>query len=183
MKKEQKEKPETLFSMLTWSIKNTILVIMGFYVFAYIIVPVLPDYDFKTFTNPDDYKKALKYVCHPKKTKHFPKEIPSNTKNVKLYKPNDCWFGSDSFSLYLESDKNFITDSFRGINCIETEGPFLKEDEYKYHIARNKAVENVNISKEGLMFCVIDSYGESEESGIAVDYKNNRILFYSILLD
>lgn len=161
----------------------TIVCIHTYVSFCALALAGIWDFDFKTFTQKEEYKEALKYLCQSQNAKHFPKEIPEDAKNVRLYKPNDCWFGSEHFSLYLESDRDFIIDSFRGVNCIETEGPYNNKDEYKYHAARNYAVQYVNIEKTNLMFCVIDAYGETEEYGIAVDYKNNRILFYSILLD
>ena len=143
--------------------------------------PPLGDYDLKTFKDPSEYTEAFSHACQ--EVGHFPKEIPPWAKNVLLYKPNDCWFGSEYFSLSFEIDKGCIDYEFNRYKFIETEGPFSTDEEYSDNYRRELATKQVGLKKAGFKFYVIDIKKNWNEYGIAVNDKTNRILYYSILLD
>lgn len=152
------------------------------------MLSLLGDYQFKTFTNPSEYSEALGYACDKDETKHFPKEIPPNAKNVLLHKPNDCWFGSDYFSLSFQTDKQYIDNELKKHKFIETEGPYQTDEEYSNNSMRYYALKHLNLNKSNFKFYIIGNNTTDKSSfpleyGIAINNKTNTILYYYECID
>ncbi len=142
------------------------------------------DYTDKVYTDINEYKQAKKTIVNKTEAAHFPSNIPSNAKDIKLYKTADWFSGSEYFSLSFEIDKKYIDNELNKHKFIETEGPYKKEEEYYYKSVRYFPTDELNLNKTGFKFYVIGKDDvKGQEYGIAVNDKTNRIIYYYECLD
>ena len=98
-----------------------------------LIFAVLFSGQHKTITNPKQYKKALNMIEIQDEIRHFPKEIPSNAKNVKMYN-----YTSDSngefFLLQFKIDKDYIEQELKKNDFINKHSPIgIPQDIYHFY--------------------------------------------------
>lgn len=135
----------------------------------------------KVYNDAKSYNEAIKSVKAQSYIKHFPPEIPSGAKNIKLHKNSNSFFGSEWISLSFEINNYYINKELKKYNFIETKNN-------KYNPVRDYAVNNLNLDKTNFKFYVIgnnstDKSGFPLEYGIAVNNKTNTILYYYECID
>ena len=133
------------------------------------------------YKNPKDYMKIYKQITQPEKISHFPKIIPNNASHIKLYGYSDMPYNGEILMLEFKTDKSYIenaliTQEFINKNdLIGTKQKIYYMPEkgfntknYTYYVIKNS--DNLNLSKDYFPYF----------SGIGVDMKTNRILYYFI---
>ncbi len=121
----------------------------------------------KEFTDAKDYQRALNNYT-PKMVAHFPKAIPENAKNVKLFYTPGGFTGDSSFYLQFDIDNEYIKK--------EREKYKNKTKEYVFENKNNKKKkEEFDYDKYRAANAISDCYRKSNKEGYnaEIGYKAN----------
>ena len=126
--------------------------------------------------NYKKYKRALNVIKEQDMITHFPKAIPNDAKNVKLYCHTSKYNG-ETLLLKFKVDESYIEQELKNHKFINTDGSQQKL--YNFYSGNG-------IKPDGFIFYVLDNednrYKYKEHfpffNGIGVDKDNNYILYY-----
>ena len=127
------------------------------------------------------YSKALTAV-NSERTKHFPRKIPDNAKNIELKTSYMSFFGSEDIYLKFDTDKSYIDKELKKYKYVNVyiNGKCQKTCKYDHRFY------NGNINIDGFTFYIINDR-ENENLpehhfpyhyGIGVNYDKNQIIYY-----
>lgn len=185
----------TKFPILTKFITaalNTIIIIVSaifvLFVISFIQNP-FPHPEHKIYENPIQYQEAKNSIDAQYRVYHFPKAIPENAKNIRLYKTNNSWFGSEEMILEFDIDKQYIENELKTYKFISIDKDIREtpnEYNFKYNEYRHIIGYGSNLNVNDFIFYVInnrDNENPKEHSfpyhyGIAVNKKHNKIIYY-----
>ena len=139
------------------------------------------DWYYKSYNDISDYKIAKKNIDCNKCIKHFPKIIPSYLKNVQFYQYSNYWWGSEGIFLKFKVNKDYIKNEFKNKKftiVVDKNSNFFYDSE-RNSIQFNKT-ELFDI--DDFKFFVIEK-SNNKEFGIAINDKNNEVLYYYIKPD
>lgn len=130
-----------------------------------------------TYENPKDYKKAIKRIWVKECIIHFPTGIPKNAKNVLMEQNTNNFFGSESFYLQFDIDKEYIEKELEKYNFISK----TKYSEYK----NNHMIIWHNLDDSYIFYLIGDRDTENKglssfpyHYGIATNEEKNSVLYY-----
>lgn len=165
------------------------IVIAGQILFSFIILIIIVFMEnAKIYNDVKDYDKALNTISNQHKITHFPKTLPYNAKNAKLFKNAGVFFGSESILLLFEADKAYLDNEIKKNKYIKIKGPFSDDDYHACDVICTQELGGQRFNKKGFKFYIIgdnstDGGRFRTERGIAVNYKTNQILYYFELTD
>ena len=131
-----------------------------------------------------DYNSAYKDIVYKKKISHFPKKIPLNAKNIKVYEYSNRLFGSEMFLLNFEIDENYINNEFKKHKFINQDDK-IGSNQKIYYVP--KVMDDFNIYE--YTYYVLDTKENREHfpaifpyiNGIGIKNDKTAILYYYVL--
>ena len=139
-------------------------------------------FDTSVITNVNDYDFALRNIKRQEKIQHFPKIIPSEAKNIKLY----SWSSDVNEELLLlqfKTSKEYISKELKKFAFLNGDSPvgnkqkiynfpnkpgFISPDKYTFFVLKND--DNEYVFKKYFPYF----------TGIGVDKKLEHIIYYYI---
>lgn len=129
-------------------------------------------------TQIKDYQHALNSINNPESIKHFPKKIPEDATNIRLYKSCNNWFGSEEIYLIFNTNKEYILNELAKYKFQKIEGSYKNDEEYEDTF---KSLGSYKLSKVGYKLYIIKLSKEPHNIfsyGIATNKALNEIMFY-----
>ena len=167
--------------VISLSVLTIILVLFS----SYIIYLFFESPD--VYKNSRDYNKCIKSEYYQESIKHFPKAIPNNAYEAKLYcSPSRFENDRALILLKLKVDKDYIKNELINHKFLNTETQ-VGTVQRIYHMPS----ETVDIKRDKLTYYVLNeeyNYNEEEEyfpyfTGIGTDKNYEYILYYYIRPD
>ena len=142
----------------------------------------------KLYENPIEYIQAKESIDEQYRIKHFPCQIPSEAKNIHLYKYHNSWFGSEGMLLEFDINKEYIDKELKKYKFIKKDKLPKDQDyfsDYEYH-KYSYMLSNRNFDIKNFTFYVINNRDNEKpvehefpyHYGIGVNEYHNRIIYY-----
>lgn len=145
------------------------------------IIYIVSDNTGNTITNPSDYEKALSVISNKKEIVHFPKTIPNDATDVKLY----CWKSSTNGELLIltfKINKEYLSNELKRhtfINQNDIVGSKqniyffpqkcqIKPEKFTFYVLKTE--NNISVYKDYFPYF----------SGIGIDKNFEKIIYYYI---
>lgn len=136
----------------------------------------------KVYDNPKQYSKALNSINFKGRVEHFPLMLPKEASDIELSKCANSWFGSEAILVKFTIDREYIDKELEKHKYISVEKP----GQYKHKNDDAMLTNNSRIDLDGFTFYVISDRDAENLSGhsfpyhygIAVNYDENKILYY-----
>jgi len=128
-------------------------------------------------TNIKNYNRALSNITHKERIIHFPRQIPENVSDIKLYESHGGIFGSEEIYLTFIADKAYINNELSKYKFEKIEGPFENTWDYDYPLS---ALGPNNFKIGGFKHYMIKKNNTRRlfSYGILIKEKTNQIMFY-----
>lgn len=142
---------------------------------ALLMIGLIMDRD---VTNIKNYDRALSNISHKERITHFPRQIPENVSDIKLYESHGGIFGSEEIYLTFIADKSYIDNELSKYKFQKIEGPF--EDNWDYEYPLPALLDTRKLERGCFKHYMIKKNNVRRlfSYGILVKEKTNQIMYY-----
>lgn len=166
-----------IYKIFGYIIKISLITYVGYYLLMFIVIAIQERST--VITNLKQYENALSRIKEQDMIAHFPKSIPLNAKDIKLYfRMSD--YGTDIYLLEFKTNNEYIKSELKKNNFINPDTS-IGEKQKLYHFYSTK-----HIKPDKYTFYVINNEKNRRiinqyfpyYSGIGVSKNLDYILYY-----